>query len=453
MKKPDYSTFSRVHCIGIGGIGLSGLARFLKARGVRVTGSDAVASTLTSELCSEGIPVHIGHHQDQITKDLDVVIYSYAVLSDDPERHRAKQLNIQQLSYPEAVMLLSKGVNLIAVCGTHGKSTVTSLLGITLAAAGLDPSVIVGTKVPEFGNMNMRAGKGDIFVVEACEYRKAFLLYRPHIAVVLNIEPDHLDYYKTFQNYRQAFLTFVQRLPEQGMLVANFDDPIVKKIVEKSHARVVSFACLGDAEYTLSKNGILRHRRKAIGKLKLKVPGKHNRMNALAVFACAHALGVSVAVIQKVFRDFCGTWRRLEFLGKKYGVFFYDDYAHHPTEIRASLQALREKFPKARVRCVFQPHQHYRTKVFLSEFAQSFSDASEVIVPNIYAARECRKERDIVSAEEFVAALSKHHRHVRFGGGLQKTATLLRAELQSNDVLVTMGAGDIGEVAQMLMKD
>lgn len=402
----------KVFLVGIGGIGMSGIARLLKAKGLDVAGSDSTASALTDELEKEGIPVRIGHDPEEITNDTELLIFSAAVLEDNPERRRAKELGLQEMTYAEALGELTALYRLVAISGTHGKTTTTAMLGLILEAAGLDPSVLVGSKVREFGNSNVRIGNSDIFVVEACEYKRNFMSLRPSLLAVLNMEFDHMDYFKDFEDYRSAF----EALAAQSEEVL-WPDEI--------------------AEY----------------EGEVGVPGYHNLLNAGAAAHLARRLGAREEAIAEALKNFTGIWRRFEYKGELNGAPVYEDYAHHPTEIIATLEAAREKYPEERLVVVYQPHQYSRTAGLLGGFAEAFEEADEVIIPNIYEVRDRDSDKRAGSVEKLVAAIGEHHENVKDGGGFAATVEYLRNTVKSGDLVFVMGAGDITDMVTMLMEE
>ena len=414
---------------------MSALARLYRARGEEVTGSDASDSPLLEALRDEGMGVFVGHSAFQVSTDVEVVIYSEAISLDNPELESARERGIPMKTYFEALGEITEEFKTIAVAGTHGKTTTTALIARLLMQSYRDPTVVIGTQMHELEGKNMRLGGGEWMVVEACEYRRSFLHLAPTMVVLTNIELDHLDYYKNFEDYLDAFKEFVSMIPEDGVLIGNGDDPNVRDVAESARCEVVFFD--GDSP--------------DLNKLKLKVPGHHNRMNALAAFTVGLVIGGEEEAMLSALNSFTGTWRRFEFKGHFNGADVYDDYAHHPTEIRATLQAAREKYPDHRLVAVFQPHQHSRTKHFLEEFAQAFDGADEVVIPNIYKVRDTEEDVKAVSVERFVSTLQKNHDMVKNGEGLEKTIGYLKETIGPNDLVLVMGAGDVWKVADGLL--
>lgn len=451
MKLED---FSRIHMVGITGSGMSGLAGILRARAKAVTGSTNEDGPAVAALQKEGIKVHIGH--GALPAGAEAVIHSLAIPKHNPEIMEATRRKIPLLSYPQAVGLLTKEYRTIAVCGTHGKSTVTAMLTKILIDAGFDPTVLVGAMLLELDKKNYRLGKSPLFLLEACEYQRAFSNYSPDIALITTLDPDHLDYYKNFADYISAFAEFTSKLPVDGYLIGNIDDEDVHEILRSAQRkRFPSYNAFtygtasAAASFCLQENTIVNGAH-ALGRLRLAIPGAHNRSNALAAFACASLLGASPGQILKSLANFKGAGRRFELVGSVNGAEVRDDYGHHPVEIRATLQAARERFPTGRILLVFQPHQFSRTRALLKDFTHSFADADAVIVPNIYASRDSAKDIAAMPEKKFVAALQKKHKNVRFGEGLEKTTQIAKKEAKKFDLILTMGAGDVWKVARKL---
>lgn len=447
-----------VHFVGIGGIGVSALARFYRASGDKVTGSDMHASPLISELRREGIKVSIDHVASNVLPSADLVLYSAAVPRTNPELVKARKLGIETKSYAEAVGDLTRRYATFAVTGAHGKSTTTSLLALALVRAGLDPTVIVGTKLKEFGNTNFRKGKSGYLVLEADEYNRSFLHHSPAAAIILNIDREHLDTYRSLANVKRAFLKFANNIREGGLLAINRDDKNIRQIAGqfKKIARTRRLRLLW---YSLKDFH---------GQFALKIPGAHNVSNALSVLTLLAASGIPQKPVIKALERYGGAWRRMEYRGRFNGikrrVDVYDDYAHHPAEIRATILALREQYPRAHIVCVFQPHQAQRLKYLFREFASAFDDADALVLLDTYKVagrdrfyknRTAKNLADSISrriASRKVSALS-------FARYLSSPA-LLRAALvdactqpkPKNCVVAMMGAGDIVNYTGQIVK-
>ena len=426
----------KIHLIGIGGIGVSALAQYYLARGHEVSGSDLVASEITDFLKEKGIKILIGNSAENISDDINLVVYSPAVNASNAELVQAKEFDIKAISYPEALGELTKEYFTIAICGSHGKSTTTAMIALALTRAGFDPTVIIGTKLKEFGNSNFRDGAGKYLVIEACEYDSSFLYYSPKIIVVTNVDKEHLDYFKTFTNVKKAFKDFIVRLPEDGFLVFNKDDKFIPKITKPK------FESFG---YSLKQ--------KESKKIKsiLKIPGAHNVSNALACLAVCRYLGVDDKVSQSSLAEFNGTWRRFEIkqgiIGNK-KITVISDYAHHPNEISATLKAAREKYKNKKIWCVFQPHQHQRTYYLFADFVKVFKSAKidKILIADIYdvAGREVQKINKNVSSEKLVKKINK--KSVSYLP-IQGIENFVKENLKNGEVLIIMGAGDIYKLA------
>lgn len=418
------------HFIGVGGIGVSALARMMLLRGVSVTGSDRDRSLITESLEMAGATIFIDHDRAHVPEACDLVIYSPAVPEDNPELRVARERGVQTLSYPESLGMISRGMRTIAVSGTHGKTTTTAMLAGVLVGAHLNPTVIVGSLLKS--GSNFISGTSDIFVVEACEYKRSFLNLSPEILVITNIDNDHLDYYGTIEGVQKAFAELVEKVPVTGAIVCDPSDPLVAPVLVKAVARI--------ADYSLGN---------PTSKLKLSVPGEHNIKNAKAALAVVRILGVNEDEAIELVAKFEGTWRRMEYKGKLLsGALVYDDYAHHPTEIKATLQGFRAKYPAGRIRVVFQPHLYSRTKLLLNEFAESFSDADEVIVVPIYAARE--KPDPEITAEKLTQAIKAHHKKVSAISEFSAVESYISTTTEKDDIIITMGAGDVFKIGGRL---
>jgi UDP-N-acetylmuramate--alanine ligase len=463
----------KIHLIGIGGIGVSALAQYYLSKGHQVSGSDLVASEITDLLKKKEIKIFIGNSAKNISKDIDLVVCTSSVRPDNPEYKRAKNLGIKIQKYAEALGELTKEYYTIAVAGAHGKSTTTAMIALILTKAGLDPTVIVGTKLKEFGGSNFRAGKSKLLVIEACEYDSSFLYYSPKIIVVTNVDKEHLDYFKTFENVKKAFANFIMRLPDDGFFVFNGDDEntaviarsfatkqsnsrrhsreggnpesrtwIPDRVGDDGNTRLLRF---GPAQRAFARNDA---EAKQLSKI-LKVPGQHNVSNALAALQVAKILEIPDEFIFGALSEFNGTWRRFEEKKSKFKNFkIISDYAHHPNEIKATLQAAREKYPKNKIWCVFQPHQHQRTYYLFDDFVKTFQEADidNIIITDIYdvAGRETKKINNQVSSEKLVKKISREN--VLYLA-LEKIEKYLKENVGIGDILIIMGAGDIYKLA------
>ncbi|MEN8097760.1 MAG: UDP-N-acetylmuramate--L-alanine ligase [Chloroflexota bacterium] len=437
-----------IHLIGIGGAGLSALARVLQGSGYRVSGSDACQSEITDSLQVEGIEVFIGHRAEQVN-GADIVLPSSAIPADNSELTEARERGIRIIKRSELLHELMLGRTGIAVAGTHGKTTTTAMLASILVAAERDPSFIVGGTLAELGT-NARAGEGDVFLVEADEYDRMFLGLEPDAAVLTVVEHDHPDCYPDYAATSDAFREFVHRLPEQGVLVACWDDPGARAIGQDwvNDGGIVRWYGLSKSvewratDLRPNQAGgmdfVISHQGATVGLIRMRLPGKHNVMNALAAVAVTDWLNIPFEITRMTLTGFRGVGRRYEVKGKVSGVTVIDDYAHHPTEVMATLAAAREQNPNSHIWAVFQPHTYSRTRAMLNEFAASFGDADTAIVLDIYAARETNDFG--VSSSELVDQM--RHDNALHIPGRRDAADYIAAHANPGDVVITMGAGD-----------
>ncbi len=411
MKLRDYKN---VHCIGIGGIGLSALARYCHANGATVTGSDIGDSRITHDLRKEGMTVYLGHNVAHLSLDSDFLIYTIAASDTNPELVAARGKGIKCMTYPEALGLLTEEYTTIAVCGTHGKTTTTAMVASMLKACGISPTVIVGSLLSDKGT-NFIQGDSEYLVVEACEYRRSFLNLKPTHILVTNIDEDHLDYFKDLDDIKSAFQSFADKLPSHGSLITHADVTL-ETIAKKVNADLIN------------KDGI-----------ELSVLGEHNKQNAQLSLALAQTLSLTKAEAHEGLKAFTGTWRRLEYRGTQKGAILYDDYGHHPTEIMASLQALRERYVSGKFKLVvvFQPHLYSRTKLLLHEFSQSFSLADVICILPIYASRE--EDDGTISSEDLV----EKTQNAIYMETFEEVKKYLDKNAHSGSVVLTIGAGDV----------
>lgn len=394
-----------VHMVGIGGVSMSGIAEILLSMGYQISGSDSRLSEVTERLEKSGIKVYEGHHPENVL-DAGVVVYTAAVKQDNPELVKARELGIPTIERAEFLGELTKLYpETIAIAGTHGKTTTTSMLSVIFMEAEKDPTVQVGADLRQLNATNYRVGNSPYFVVEACEYVESFLKFAPKTAIILNIEEDHLDYYKDLNHIKSAFHKFADLVPTDGHVILNFDDENCRELAKDMKSNVITFAIHNkEATWTaenihLNENGCYSFTAVNGEKkmdIELSVLGMHNVYNALAAVATSVAYGISVEPIQVALKKFTGAHRRFEFLGNYHGAKIYDDYAHHPTEIQATIKAATT-LPHGKLWVVFQPHTYSRTITLFDEFAHAFQDADEVILADIYAAREIDNRRSFFS--------------------------------------------------------
>lgn len=429
----NFSKYKNVHFIGIGGIGISAIARLMMLEGKSVSGSDQAKSEMTQELAKLGAKIHIGHSAKHIKNEADLVIYTIAVPDENPELVRAHELNITCLTYPQALGIISKDKYTIAVSGAHGKTTTTAMIAKILIDAKLEPTVVVGSLLKDYKS-NFVAGNSKYLVAEACEYRRSFLNLWPKILVITNIDDDHLDYYKNIEDIKSAFIELVKKIPADGYLICDKEQPHIEDAIKEAKCNVVDYELFIDLN------------------LALKVPGEHNLMNAAAALATVDVLGISRKVAEKSLQDFSGTWRRFEYKGQtKNGAKVYDDYGHHPTEVKATLKAARGLFGDKRITVVFQPHLYSRTKRHLKDFARAFGDVDQVVVAPIYPAREPFDPS--ISSDMLANEIIKNGGVVLALPDFKAIETHLKKELASaKDVLITMGAGDVYKIGENLVQ-
>jgi len=424
----DLKNTQKVHFIGIGGIGISSIARMFLMEGKKVTGSDRAESVITEVLIDAGAEVVIGSNRDVIMEDTDLVIYTIAIPEDDPEFLRAKELNIPVMTYPEALGAFSKDKYTIAVSGTNGKTTTTGMIAQIMLEGGLDPSVVIGSFLKGYKS-NFLAGKSDYLVAESCEYKRSFLNMHPNMLVITNLE-EHLDYYKDLEDIQSAFIEIVKKIPEDGYLICNPKDPHVLPVVEQAFCNII--------DYTMEKIFF-----------DLKVPGDHNIENAKAAIAVTHLLDVPRENITESLTRFSGTWRRSDYLGEtKKGAIVYDDYAHHPDAIVTTLKGFKERFKDRKIIVAFQPHLYSRTKILFDAFVNSFEYADEIIVLPIYAARE--EEDPTITSVMLRDALGEKNPKTMYMGDYYELERHLDKEYGRGDLIITMGAGPINKVAENL---
>ncbi|MDD4376980.1 MAG: UDP-N-acetylmuramate--L-alanine ligase [Eubacteriales bacterium] len=454
----NLSDFNNIHCIGIGGIGLSAIAEILVSRGYKVSGSDMKASDITDNLEKKGVKIFIGHRGENVD-NADLVVYSAAVSQENPEIVRAKSRNIKIATRAELLgVLMDEYESSIAISGTHGKTTTTSMVSLILDRAKMEPTILVGGNLAEIGG-NVKVGSSDYFVTEACEYMDSFLNLRPKIEVILNIDSDHLDYFKDIEHIVNSFDQFTKLIPSGGKIIAYDANPFVNRIVSNI-PNAITFGYNDNCTYSINNvafNNLgtpkfeIYYMGKKLAEIQLSVPGEHNILNAVAAFSCCHQLGVPVNVIVETLENFKGTQRRFDIVGKtEKCVTVVDDYAHHPTEIKATLSAA-QNIPHNDLWCIFQPHTYTRTLALFDEFAESFEQADKLVLAEIYAARE--KNIHKISSKELADKIKKAHpdKDVIYMEDFEEIADLVRKNTRENDLVITMGAGDIYKVGEMIL--
>lgn len=423
-------TITRAHFIGIGGIGMSGLARFFLHEGKIVSGSDRTPSGITRSLETEGATFFPEQRASNITHDVDLVIYTEAMPQDHEELLQARTLGIQTMNYFEALGMVANQYYLIAVAGSHGKTTTTAMLIDIFEEAGLDPSAVVGSLRTKTKS-NYREGKSKYFIVEACEYRRDFLSLRPDILVVTNIEHEHVDYYKDLVAVQEAFREFAQQVREGGSVVVNFGGQNIAPILEGVTVSLIDYGKQFDPT------------------VKLTIPGIHNQFNAAAARAVAALVGISPDVSKKALESFSGTWRRFEYKGEVNGAKVYDDYGHHPTEIKATVQGTRELYGGREITIVFQPHTYSRVHELFDDFVDALSSADKSIILPIYAARE--ENTFEVTHTKLAEAIHEKNNNCIAAASFEEAVAELKNSASPNDVILVMGAGDITQITNSLI--
>lgn len=444
------SDCKQIHCIGIGGIGLSAIAEILLSRGYKVTGSDMKESDMTARLAADGADIFVGHKAENVD-GADLLVYSAAVAADNPELVRAKEQGIPTASRAEILgLLMSEYENSIAVSGTHGKTTTTSMVSLILNNAKKDPTILVGGNLPEIGG-NVKVGSSQNFVTEACEYMDSFLSLKPKIEIILNIDSDHLDYFRDIDHIASSFEKFASLVPEDGTIIAYDANPFVKSVVE-GRSNVITYGLTAGCDYYADEIGFdangmphfkVNNAAGTLCEVQLSVPGEHNMLNALAAFACCHIMGVDAQTIADTLGTFKGTQRRFDILGTtEKGVKIIDDYAHHPTEIKATLSAVKN-IKHQTMWCLFQPHTYTRTLALFDEFVDSFADADKLVLAEIYAARE--KNIHKISSKGLADKIKEKYpqKDVYFFETLDQIADFVYENAEADDLVLTMGAGDI----------
>ncbi|RMI26206.1 MAG: UDP-N-acetylmuramate--L-alanine ligase [Calditrichaeota bacterium] len=444
-----------IHFVGIGGIGMSGIAEVLLNQGYRVTGSDVQSSEITEKLARMGARIAYEHRPENVA-DADVLIYSSAVTPDNVEVQEAYRRKIPVIKRAEMLGELMRLKYGIAIAGTHGKTTTTSLTGAVLTEGGLDPTMIIGGKVRSM-DTNAKLGRGEFLVAEADEFDRSFLSMIPTIAVITNIEPEHLDCYRDMEDLQQAFVTFANKVPFYGKVIACLDSPGVQEILQQFKRAVETYGFSTQADLIARNPEFIRegtrfevwYRSKKLGPVQVRLPGQHNILNALAAIAVGLELEVPFPAMQRALENFSGISRRFEIKAEGNGILLADDYAHHPTEVRATLQGARQSYPDRRLVAVFQPHLFTRTRDFYKDFARAFFEAEVLFVTDVYPSRE--KPIEGITGQLIAdAAVAMGHKQVTYVPDKQQLPQAVLAALQPGDLVITMGAGDIWKCAAAL---
>lgn len=449
--------FNKIHFIGIGGISMSSLAEILLHKGKVISGSDGVQSAVTDDLVSKGIKVAIGQKAENITDDIDLVVYTAAVKEDNPELKAARASKAAVIDRAELVgMLMLEYKHPISVAGTHGKTTTSSLVSEILMTAGVEPTVSIGGMLPSIGG-NYKIGRDDYFVLETCEYCDSFLKFNPHSAIILNVDKDHIDYFKNLDNIYKSFNKFAKRLPKEGFLIINNEIPRLSEVLDGIdcpyetygvnggsdwYAENISYDSMGHGSYTVCYKG------QQIAEIKLSIPGEHNVYNSLGAFALAYRYGIKTEDIVKGILNYHGTDRRFQYKGSFNGVSVIDDYAHHPTEINATINSARAN-DIGRLVIAFQPHTYSRTYELLDDFAKVLSKADLVVLLDIYASRE--KDTGLVSSKDLAEKIVEHGGNSEYCGSFENAENYIINNCSPHDMLITMGAGDVVKLGEKLV--
>lgn len=447
-----------IHFIGIGGVSMSGLANLALHLGYRVSGSDE--NTETPSVChlsEKGALIFTGHRPENVSEQVNLVVYTAAVRADNPEILKAKELGIPALDRAQFLSnLMEKYKDSIAISGTHGKTSTTSMISVIFQSSGKDPTILVGGELPAIGG-NFRIGHSEIFITEACEYVDSFLKFYPKTAVILNIEREHMDYFRDMDHVLSSYSSFAGQVKEEGLIIANGDDANVRLALESVPREKIFFGFDPSNEAQIRNKGIdsegniffdLIYEGNLLEHFTLPIPGIHNVYNAAASILASYFNGVEISEIKKALASYAGVGRRFELKGHFKGARIYDDYAHHPSELRATLEAA-EGLRHNRLYTVFQPHTFTRTKEFLSIFAESFAASDVVIISDIYPSRE--KDTGLVHAKDLVAAIRTTGKEALYIGDMESIEHYLTEQLQPEDVLLLIGAGDIYKISEHLL--
>jgi UDP-N-acetylmuramate--alanine ligase len=443
--------------IGVGGCGMCGAADVLLAHGAIVSGSDQASFEGLGHLTARGAAIFIGHGREQLDERVNLVVISAAVPETNPELAEARRRGLRVLKYAELVGELMKGCRGVAVAGTHGKSTTTALTAFLFREAGVGPSFIIGARSDQLGG-GSGAGAGPHFIVEACEFDRSFLNFHPECAVILNVEPDHLDCYRDFDEIVEAFAAFGRQVARDGLLVCNGEDAGTRRVTESVDMWIETFGFAEGVDWR-AVNLHNDHGRFSFDVLYrgehylstgLSIPGRHNVSNALASIAISHFVGLGAGSVADSIRAFSGVSRRLTQRSVRHGVVIVDDYAHHPTEIRVTIGAARDRYQPRRTWVIFQPHQQSRTRHFMDDFAASFSQADEIIVPDIYGAREAGESDRAAGSQELVSRIRQRGGQATYLP-LREVTDHLTRHVADGDMILTMGAGDVWKVADELV--
>lgn len=459
-KEMALDEIENVYMIGIKGSGMIAFVEIFHALGKNVFGSDVAERFFTDATLQKlGIDYAEGFSTDNLIKHekIDLVVHSTVYNeNNNVEVAYAKERGLPMLSYPQMIALFSRGKKTIAICGTHGKTTTSAMTTLALKECGADPTAIIGSKVKQLDS-NVAVGNSEILLIEADEYQNKLANYTPFGVVLLNVDFDHPDFFPSIKEYKEVFVQFIKRIPAAGFLIVCADDVNALEVAKKANCKVIAYGALQEKEQQKEQ---IEKEFLAVGidmleffaideDLNLKVPGNHNRLNAMAAIAVCAQLGFDYNKAKKAVEEYAGVARRFEEIGKRNGALVIDDYAHHPTEIRATLAAARGKFPEKKLVCVFHPHTFTRTKALFAEFAKSFSSADEVIILDIYGS--AREKQGGVSSKELVEEICKFHQNVKHIATIEAVSEDLRDRVSEKEVVLTVGAGDVDKLARMLV--
>lgn len=454
----NFNDIKHIHFIGIGGIGNSAIAEILINKGIKVSGSDLRENKITKRLAEKGATIYKGHNKSNL-ENPDLIVYSSAVGEDNEERIEGKNLNIPELNRAEVLgSLMELYKRSIAISGTHGKTTTTSMVTSILSSLDLNPTSLIGGNLDSIKGNVLIGDNDDIFITEACEYKENFLNLKPSYGIILNIEEDHLDYYEDLEHIIESFVNFSKNIKSDGALIINNDDYNTKRIHQYIDTQIITIGITQESDYqgkniTFDNFGFptfdIFYKGELLTKCSLKVPGMHNIYNALSAIALSHIFISDIKKITEGILTFKGVHRRFEIMGDCNGAMIIDDYAHHPTEVKATLSTAK-KLDKQRKICVFQPHTYSRTKELLLEFATAFNDADEIIVLDIYAARE--KNTFNISSKDLVNEIKKEQKNVHYIDSIDNCETYLRDRINEDDLVIMLGAGSIRTLSENLIK-
>jgi len=444
--------FNHIYFIGIGGISMSALAEIMIDEGNRVSGSDRSPSHIIKKLESLGAKIYINHERKNITEDIDLVVYTSAISNDNPELLRAQELNLNIMDRAEFLgLIMKKYKNAVCISGTHGKTTTTGMVSSILIETDMKPTIFLGGEMDSLGG-NLLRGSYDIMLTEACEYKRNFLKFNPTMEIILNIEEDHLDYYKNLEDIESAFVEYAQKIPQTGHLIVNEKHKMLFKNIK---CNVITFGSDNNADYYPENISLmpvpsytLMHKGQRIEDISLKVFGEHNILNSVAAAAAVLSLGVDSETIKNGLSDFKGTHRRYEYKGDYNGASIIDDYAHHPSEMKATLKTAKS-YTSGKVITVFQPHTFTRTKKLLNEFAEALTYTDEAILLDIYAARE--KDNGEIHSKDIIVKMNGLNKDGYYAESFQAAANIIKSLANEGDTIITMGAGNVNDVADLLI--